>query len=119
MYPVRWSQFDQTLYKQIDLKISLDEYLEKIRYENAEILPDLPVIISDTIKTTLHDFIGEIMIIMFFSPGCGSCKQELRGINQLIKSDDKGIRYIFILNKPQKLRQAYQLFRYYNYKNGY
>lgn len=108
---------NQIVKEQAKLKISLAEYLEKIRYENAELLPDLPVIIGDTVKTTLHGFIGEVVMIMFFSPTCGSCRQELEGIRKQIKPDDKGVKYIFILNQPQKLRQAYQLLGYFNFQN--
>ena len=111
------AEINHIVKERVDLKTSLDEYLEKIRYENAEMLPDLPVIIADTIETTLHDFIEEVLMIIFFSPTCGSCRQELQGINKVNKPKDKGVRYIFILNQPHKLRQANQLLRSYNYEN--
>ena len=106
---------NQIVKKQIDSNISLDKYLEKIRYENAEMTPNLSIIISDTIKISLHDFIGEIFIVTFFSPTCGSCRQELTNINKLFKN--VRTRMIFILNQPQRLEQAYQLLKDLNYKN--
>ena len=43
---------NQIVKEQIDSNISLDKYLEKIRYENAEMTPNLSIIISDTINFT-------------------------------------------------------------------
>jgi tetratricopeptide (TPR) repeat protein len=101
--------------EQIDSNISFDKYLEKIRYENAQMVPDLSIIISDTVKTSLHNFIGEIFVVTFFSPTCGSCRQELTNINKLFKN--LSTRLIFILNQPQRTEQAYQLLKDLNYKN--
>jgi len=77
--------------------------------------PNLSIIISDTVKTSLHDFIGEIFIVTFFSPTCGSCRQELTNINKLFKN--VSTRMIFILNQPRRIEQAYQLLKDLNYKN--
>jgi thiol-disulfide isomerase/thioredoxin len=103
--------------EQIDNKADVDDYLAKIRYENAEMVPNLSIIISDTIKISVHDFIGHNFMVVFFNPGCGSCRQELKNINQLFQQDDAQLKHIFILNQPQTIKQAYQLLSRYDYKN--
>ena len=103
--------------EQVDTKVDVDDYLAKIRYENAEMVPNLSIIISDTIQMSLHDFIGNNFMVVFFNPGCGSCRQELKNISHLFQQDDAPFQHVFILNQPQTIKQAYQLLRRYDYKN--
>lgn len=100
------------------INTDLDDYLEKIRYENAEVIPNMDIIISDSIKSNMHDFIGKTLIVMYFSPACGSCRQELSNIFDLYEQQ-KGTntKFIFILNQPKRMEQAKNLFNSYNIKS--
>lgn len=98
-----------------NLYLSLEKYLEKVRYENAEVIPNLSITVSDTLNKSLHDLIAEVFVVTFFSPTCGSCRQELTNINKVFKN--RSTRLIFILNQPQRIEQAYELLKDLNYKN--
>ncbi len=47
------------------INTNLYDYLEETRYENAEAIPNLDIIISDSLKGNLHDFIGKTLIVIF------------------------------------------------------
>jgi peroxiredoxin len=100
-----------------DNLISVNLFLEKIRYDNADTIPNVKLIIKDTIETYLIDYINNYLVVVFFNPNCGSCRQELTNLNNILSQTDFNPNILFILNQPKTLEQAKNLFKDYNFKN--
>jgi hypothetical protein len=101
------------------MQTDVNDYLEVLRYENAETLPDADLCFQDSITGNMHDFIGRDLIVILFNPACGSCRQELSAVADLFLRQP-GCRndFIFILNQPERYEQArslldgYEFFRH-------
>ena len=97
--------------------ISVNMFLEKIRYDYADTIPNINLIIRDTIETNLIDCIDKYLVVIFFNPNCGSCRQELSSLDNLFRQIDFDPNIFFILNQPKTLEQAKGLFKDYKFKN--
>lgn len=55
---------------------------------------------------------GKILFINFFSPACGSCRQEISHLKDLYTSfaSKDGVAFYFILNRPKMEQEAISLF---------
>jgi thiol-disulfide isomerase/thioredoxin len=115
------SLINKSIFKIIEEKkddlISVNMFLEKIRYDYADTIPNINLIIKDTIETNLIDCIDEYLVVIFFNPNCGSCRQELSSFDNLLKQIDFNPNILFILNQPETLTQAKDLFKDYKFKN--
>jgi thiol-disulfide isomerase/thioredoxin len=89
-----------------------DTIIDDIRKQNAETIPDFTLITLDNEKVTKDQYKGKVTFIIFFSPGCTSCRQEIPSFKNLFGelSQDKNLAFIFILNRPELKREAIDLF---------
>lgn len=116
--PAIRSALEEIIKDRTTMQTDVNDYLEVLRYENAETLPDIDLCFQDSITGNMHDFIGRDLIVIFFNPACGSCQQELSAVADLLLRQP-GCRndFIFILNQPEKYEQARSLLDDYQFKD--
>ena len=87
-------------------------FIAEYRRQNAQMIPNLPLVTLENTPIDTHQFRGQIMFVNFFSPACSSCQQEIPSIRSLYKkfSPRNDVVFIFILNRPDVKQEAIALF---------
>jgi peroxiredoxin len=102
-------------------KFKSDNYssiIRELRIDNSEPLQDL-IFQIDTNKIFTEDLKGNVVLLYFFSPACGSCRQELQAMTDYFNSQNNrnNLNIIFILNQPRLLNQAKTMFKSFGIDN--
>ena len=87
-------------------------FISEYRIQHAEMLPDLDLISLDGTKIGFDQSQGQVLFLNFFSPTCGSCRQEIPDLKELYitLSSRKDVAFLFVLNKPDLRQEALALF---------
>ena len=79
-------------------------------YRDAHLgtVPDLSFVALDGSRVVLSQLKGKAVLLNFFSPACGTCRQEigdLRGLHEAFSSEP-GLAFLFVLNRPDLRQEA-------------
>jgi len=88
-------------------------FIAEYRKRNAQKIPNLSLTTLNNSQIDIRKFHERIMFVNFFSPVCGSCKQEIPGIRNLYEkfSSLDNVIFIFILNRPDLGQEAIAMFK--------
>ncbi|MEW6754206.1 MAG: TlpA disulfide reductase family protein [Candidatus Latescibacterota bacterium] len=91
--------------------VDLAVYLAGLRRQHAAPVPDLALVRSDGTRFSLHALRGQAVFINFFSPLCGTRRQELPAARILCQKHAVPGRavFLFILNQPGLAEQTARL----------
>jgi len=93
----------------------INNYLASYRKQNIVSLPDISLTTLENEIIELKNLKGKILFINFFSPICGSCRQEISNLKKVHNALQKEVMFLFILNNPGLKDKAIKLFK----DNGY
>lgn len=88
------------------------EFVARYRKQNAVMIPDLNLVTPLKTKVKVRQNNGKVTFIIFFSPSCSSCRQEIPSLKEVydkFSRKDK-VNFIFILNRPNMMQEAIALF---------
>jgi thiol-disulfide isomerase/thioredoxin len=87
-------------------------FIAEYRRQNTEMIPNLILVTLENTKIKTHQYDGQVIFVNFFSPRCGSCKQEIASLKNLHERFSKinDVVFIFILNWPNLKQEAIDLF---------
>ena len=87
-------------------------FVSDYRSRHAEAAPDLTLVTLEGERIELRQQKGKVHLLVFFSPLCGSCRQEISQMKTLCETfaarGDAAI--IFVLNQPDRKQGALDLF---------
>ena len=94
--------------KDKDFAAFIDDY----RKQNARMIPKIDLITLENSKINTHLYKGRVVFVNFFSPTCGSCRQEIPSLKNLYKkfSRKEDMVFLFILNRPELKQEAIEIF---------
>jgi len=89
-----------------------DEFVPEYRHRHADKVPDTGFIALNGERVRLDRLGNKVLLVNFFSPLCGSCRQEipsLKGMYDALRSEPD-LAFLFILNQPNLKQDALSMF---------
>jgi len=93
----------------------VNKFLASYRKQNMGSLPDMSLTTLENEIIELKSLKDKVLFINFFSPICGSCRQEIPNLKKVHDALKKEVVFLFILNNPGLKDPAIKLFK----DNGY
>jgi len=93
----------------------VNKYLANYRKQNIVSLPDISLTTLENEIIELQNLKGKVLFINFFSPICGSCRQEIPNLKKVHDALQKEVVFLFILNNPGLKDKAIRLFKDHGY----
>ena len=83
-------------------------FVAEYRHRYADKVPDTGFVAPSGEHIRLDHLEGNVLFVNFFSPMCGSCRQEipsLKGMYDALRSEDD-LTFLFVLNQPNLAQDA-------------
>lgn len=95
-------------------------YIDAFRQENRQAAPELVLVSFKDDELEIINQSGRILFINFFSPNCGSCRQELPKVKEIYDefAGHPDVLFLFILDKPDMKNESLDLFQEIGYENA-
>jgi len=92
--------------------VDLARFLDDMRRENREPLPDLSLVSFGGQSIDLENLQGTVVFVNFLSPSCGTCRQQIRAVRNIYDTyfEKEDVAFIFVLNNPDLKEEARQFF---------
>jgi thiol-disulfide isomerase/thioredoxin len=87
-------------------------FIAEYRRRHVKKIPNLSLRTLENSPIDIRRFNGRVMFINFFSPACGSCKQEIPNVRNLYERflPEDNVVFIFILNRSDLKQEAIAMF---------
>ena len=94
------------------------DFIADYRSRHAVLAPDLSLVTLENASFRLEMLRGRVLFVQFFSPACGSCREEISNLVSLYQafSSREDVAFLFILNQPRLKQEALDLFERYSIK---